>query len=257
MKQKRIIFLLLLIASQLLQACSLSPTTCDELTNGEQCLRILFIGNSYTFYNDLPGTFAELARAGGHQVEVQMVANGGWGFTDHVESADTLAAIQSKEWDYVVLQERSIDPAVPYSRTNFMYPTARVLVQYIRNVGAKPVFFVTWGHKHGEPDMGIPNYVTMQAWIDQGYLAIAQELNVTLAPVGTAWYIAQKDPATPELWQEDGSHPTVAGSYLAANVFYATIFFQGPVGLSYMGGLSKDQASHLQEIASKAVLNTP
>lgn len=77
MKQKRIIFLLLLIASQLLQACSLSPTTCDELTNGEQCLRILFIGNSYTFYNDLPGTFAELARAGGHQVEVQMVANGG------------------------------------------------------------------------------------------------------------------------------------------------------------------------------------
>jgi hypothetical protein len=256
MKHKRLFFLFLFIASQFLQACS-TPKTCDEVTNGEKCLRILFIGNSYTFSNDLPGTFVELARAGGHLVEAQMVANGGWGFSDHMASPDTLTAIQSKEWDYVVLQEQSTIPAAPYSRTNYMYPAARVLVNQIRSAGAKPVFFVTWGHKNGEPDMGIPNYVTMQAWVDQGYLAIAQELNVTLAPVGTAWYIAQKDAATPELWQEDGSHPTLAGTYLAANVFYATIFLQSPVGLSYRGTLPKDVAAHLQAIASKAVLNTP
>lgn len=257
MKRTRSFFLVLFLISQFLLACSSTPKNCDEVTNGEQCLRILFIGNSYTFYNDLPGTFAELARAGGHLVEVQTVATGGWGFTDHVDSADTSSAIQSKQWDYVILQERSVDPAVPYSRTNYMYPAARILVKQVRSTGAKPIFFVTWGHKNGEPDMGIPNYVTMQAWVDQGYLAIAQELNVTLAPVGDAWYIAQKDSVTPELWQEDGSHPTVAGTYLAANVFYATIYLQSPVGLSYLGGLPQDQASHLQEIASKAVLNTP
>lgn len=257
MKLNRIPFILLFLAGQFLQACSSTPKTCDEVTNGEQCLRVLFIGNSYTFYNDLPGTFAELARAGGHLVEVQMVATGGWGFTDHVDSKETLAAIQSKPWDYVVLQERSVDPAVPSSRTYYMYPAARILVKQVRSAGAKPIFFVTWGHKNGEPDMGIPNYVTMQAWVDEGYLAIAQELNVTLAPVGDAWYIAQKDPATPELWQEDGSHPTVAGTYLAANVFYATIYLQSPMGLSYPGGLPQDVAGHLQAIASKKVLNTP
>ncbi|HNK64449.1 MAG TPA: hypothetical protein PLE14_10355, partial [Anaerolineales bacterium] len=89
MRQNHAILVFLFVVAQLLQAC-VSPKTCDEVTNGEQCLRILFIGNSYTFTNDLPGTFAKLAQAGGHLVEVQIAANGGWGLTDHVASADTL-----------------------------------------------------------------------------------------------------------------------------------------------------------------------
>jgi len=256
MRQNHAILVFLFMVAQLLQACA-SPKTCDEVTNGEQCLRILFIGNSYTFTNDLPGTFAKLAQAGGHLVEVQIAANGGWGLTDHIASADTLTALQSQKWDYVIFQERSQNPAVPYSRTNFMYPAARSLVAQARANGARPIFFVTWGYRDGSPDVGLSNYVSMQAAVDQGYLAIAQELNVTLAPVGDAWYNALKSPSPPELWQEDGSHPSEVGTYLAANVFYATIFHESPVGLSYRGILSQEQAREMQEVAAKVVLNIP
>jgi len=256
MKIHRVALVLLIFIGQWLQACA-SPTVCDEVTSGEKCLRILFIGNSYTFTNDMPGIFANLAKAGGHLVEVQVEASGGWGLTDHVASADTLTALQSRKWDYVIIQERSQNPAVPYSRTNFMYPAARSLVAQTRANGARPIFFVTWGYRDGSPDIGLSNYVSMQAAVDQGYLAIAQELNVTLAPVGDAWYNALKASSPPELWQEDGSHPTVIGSYLAANVFYATIFLESPVGLDYRGGLSSEQAGQMQEVAAKVVLNTP
>ncbi|HMZ08827.1 MAG TPA: SGNH/GDSL hydrolase family protein [Anaerolineales bacterium] len=253
MKLKHIAIVLLFLSGLILQACS-APKTCDEITNGQECLRILFIGNSYTFTNDLPGTFAELARSGAHQVEVQMVAEGGWGFDDHMSAFDTITAIKSKEWDYIVLQERSQNPAVPYSRTNDMYPAARALVAQIRAVGAKPIFFVTWGYKNGSPDIELPDYISMQIAVDKGYQAIAQELNVTLAPVGDAWYNALKASPPPELWQEDGSHPSPIGTYLAANVFYATIFNESPVGLSYRGGVSKEEAAQMQKVAALVVL---
>lgn len=168
MKLKHIAIVLLFLSGLILQACS-APKTCDEITNGQECLRILFIGNSYTFTNDLPGTFAELARSGAHQVEVQMVAEGGWGFDDHMFAFDTITAIKSKEWDYIVLQERSQNPAVPYSRTNDMYPAARALVAQIRAVGAKPIFFVTWGYKNGSPDIELLDYISMQIAVDKGY----------------------------------------------------------------------------------------
>src|SRR5437660_883291 len=77
----------------------------------------------------------------------------------------------------------------------------------------------------------MPTYASMQSAIDDGYLAIASDQCAAVAPVGDAWakLVALQVPIT--LWQEDGSHPTEAGTYLAACVFYATVFRQSPVGL--------------------------
>lgn len=221
------------------------------------CTKVLFIGNSYMYVNDLPATFEKLAQAGGHKVETASSAEGGWTFFDHNNSSNTHNLIESGNWDYVVLQEQSQIPASEQARVQGMYPAARDLVRKIKATGATPVFFVTWAHRDGWPDNGLNSYEAMQKQIDFGYAQIAQELNVSLAPVGDAWLVATRQDPQLSLWQEDGSRPSEAGTYLAANVFYALIFNESPEGLSYRASLSKEVAEKLQSFAANTVLSIP
>lgn len=219
------------------------------------CQRVLFVGNSYTSVNDLPAVFRELARSGGHRVETGTVAPGGATLAQHAASADTLATIAGSRWQYVVLQEQSQIPSVEGARQQGMYPAARALVAAARAAGAEPVFFETWAYRGGWPENGL-DYRAMQVQIDAGYGAIAAELGVLVAPVGGAWLnLRQADPAL-DLWQDDGSHPDTAGTYLAACVFYATIFGLSPEGAGYVDGLPPGVARTLQHMAATVVGTT-
>jgi hypothetical protein len=233
------------------------PSLACEVGGNASCTRVLFVGNSYTFVNDLPGMFVQLAWSGGHAVQTGMSAPGGWRLADHVGSADTLEKIKSAQWDYVVLQEQSEIPASEQARTAQMYPAARQLVSQIRKSNATPIFFLTWAHRDGWPENGLNSYADMQLQINYGYLGIAQELDVPIAPVGVAWSTIHSENPQLDLWQQDGSHPTEQGTYLAACVFYAVIFRQSPEGLKYHAGLSNEIAESLQTVAASTVLNGP
>jgi hypothetical protein len=247
----------LLLAILIFAVCSCSfAANCSE-DQDTSFTRVLFIGNSYTFVNDLPNTFAKLARSGGHKVEVGMSAQGGWTLSDHVGSTETLNLLNSAKWNFVVLQEQSQIPAIAQVRNQEMYPAARELIQKIKAVGATPIFFVTWAHRDGMPENGMTNYESMQSQINCGYMGIAQELNVPVAPVGSAWLTAVKEHPELNLWQGDSSHPTEQGTYLAACVFYAVILHESPIGLTYRSGLSKENTKIIQTIASDEVLNIP
>ena len=242
----------------LLTAVGCSPTiNCENPQDAASCVRILFIGNSFTFENDLPGMFTKLAKSGGHTVVTGMAAQGGWTLADHVNSSATLTQISGSTWDYVVLQEQSEIPAFEQSREVTMYPAARTLVRQIAAVGARPIFFMTWAHQDGLPEYNLQDYQSMQFQIDIGYMGIAQELSARVAPVGYAWLLAKGQNPQLDLWQSDGSHPSVQGTYLAACVFYAVIFRQSPEGLSYQAGLAKDSANYIQKISGSTVLDDP
>jgi hypothetical protein len=238
-------------------AAAAGPIDCSGLSDHAACTRVLFIGNSYTMVNDLPTVFARLAVSGGHRVEVGMAAVGGATFAQQVASADTLAKLAGSKWTFVVLQEQSQIPSAARSRAFEMYPSARSLVQRVRNAGATPVFFVTWGHRDGWPENGLADYASMQAQLDAGYRGIADELRVAAAPVGDAWAALRASEPSLVLWQDDGSHPTMAGTYLAAAVFYASLFHASPVGLNYSADLSGDTARAIQSAAASEVLNNP
>jgi hypothetical protein len=182
-----------------------------------------------------------------------MAAQGGWTLADHVQSPKTLDVLNSAKWDFVVLQEQSQIPSIEQSRTQTMYPAARELVREIRELGSTPIFFDTWGHREGWSENGMKTYQSMQAQIDTGYAGIALELNVPVAPVGSAWFYAVTGHPELSLWQEDGSHPSEQGTYLAACVFYAFIFHEDPAGLTYHAGLSNETANALQALASGTV----
>jgi hypothetical protein len=214
---------------------------------------VLFIGNSYTSVNDLPATFARLSAALGRTVVTAMIAPGGARLADHLASGEVIARIRDGRWNWVVLQEQSVIPAVEQARRDQMYPAARLLVQEIRRAGARPVFFATWARQAGWPDGDLPDYASMQAQVSDAYRAIGEELNVRVAPVGEGWAsIVAEQPQVP-MWQADGSHPTPQGTFLAANVLVATIFHALPTGPGVRGDVPEVQATRLQQAAANAL----
>ena len=224
---------------------------------GTTCTRVLFIGDSYTYVNDLPTTFANLAGSGGYRVDTATLATGGETLAGHVVDSTTATTIASEPWDSIVLQDQSENPAVSAGRQSEMDPAITQLATMIRSDRAEPLLFLTWAHQSGWPEAGLPTYTSMQAAVDQAYLGIAARLALPIAPVGDAWQTALAAHATPELWQSDGVHPTTAGTFLAACVFYASIFHHSPVGLSYDDGLPAADATMLQKIAASTVLTDP
>jgi len=222
---------------------------------GVRCARVLFLGNSYTSVNDLPDTLARLAWSGGHRMVKAAQAPGGWALLDHQSSPDTARLLASARWDYVVVQEQSEIPSVESFRQSEMYPAVRRLVTMIRSAGAAPLLFVTWAHRAGWPQNGMPDYVSMQAAIDDGYRAIAAELHVAMVPVGPAWLQVVAQGSSPGLWQDDGSHPTGKGTYLAACVFYAAIFGESPAGLGWHPWISNGDAYQVQRTSAATVLD--
>jgi hypothetical protein len=254
---KRILrrFLPLLLCPTFLIGCSAKPRCSDHPS--ERCTRILFIGNSYTYVNDLPGMFADLAGSGNHPVETRTLAAGGWSLSDHVNDKNTLPAIQSEKWDYVVLQEQSEIPALEQARQAGMYPSARTLIRMIEENGARPMLFMTWAHRDGDPASGFADYDSMQNQIVSGYLSLAREQGIPAVPAGYAWWQIRKQYPDIALWQADGSHPDKNGTYLAACVFYAAIFRENPEGLTYTAKIPSATAQKLQSAAAHVVLDNP
>ena len=227
------------------------------LAKEQKPVRILFIGNSYSFFNDLPNMLMEVAKTKDIRLDVATAAYGGWTLQQHAHSKQTLNILNKMKWDYVVLQEQSVIPSIRGTREKKMYPAARKLVQIIRRNGAKPVFFMTWGRRHGLREQGFDSYSAMQRQITQGYETIARELKVRIAPVGIAWKKARMDAPLLDFWIEDGSHPNKEGSYLAACVFYATIFQDSPEGTGDLYNIGKTKAEYLQKVAAETVLTNP
>jgi hypothetical protein len=221
---------------------------------GASCTRIFFIGNSYTYVNDLPTMFADLAWSGGHRVETGVQAHGGWTLADHNGTSVTEDALASSKWDLVVIQEQSEIPSDKGLREFYMYPAAQDLVAKARNAGAQPIFFLTWAHRDGWPAYRMNDHAGMQTSIDEGYLFIAGQQHAEVAAVGFAWRSLVDRELNPGLWQDDGSHPTVKGTYLAACVFYASIYLKSPAGLKYHADLSDADAAEAQQAAASTVL---
>jgi lysophospholipase L1-like esterase len=221
-------------------------TSCGAASSS--CTSVLFVGNSYTSTNDLPGTFARLSRAAGRNVTVAMVAPGGQTLAGHAADDGTRTAISSGRWTYVVLQEQSEVPAASKAARKAMADAAKTLATLAANAKAKPILFETWAHRDGWPEQGLDGS-QMQDAIDAAYGSLASALRVPVAPVGAAWQEARTQRPDIALWQPDGSHPTAAGTYLAAAVLYVTIFGRQPVVVRDTSGLDGDTAIFLRSVA--------
>jgi hypothetical protein len=189
--------------------------------------RALFIGNSYTYFNDLPAVVADLAMAANQprRFEPFVVLVGGATLEAHLARRDALDRIQAGGWDVIVLQEQSTRPiAEPQS----MWRDVSAFAGAASRVGAKLVLYETWA-REAAPET--------QDSLTRVYHKAASNVNATVAHVGEAWraFRDQEGPIAAgshsALFQPDGSHPTTVGTYLAAAVMYATLYGTSPAGL--------------------------
>lgn len=188
----------------------------------QQIIRVLFIGNSYTYVNDLPWLTQQLAQSAKETrtLETEMVVVAGATLKTHWKGGKALRLLKAKRWNYVVLQEQS---TLPITNPKEMYKYASLFDAKIKRVNSQTVFYLTWA-KQNQPE-------TQQILTDS-YMTIAKELKAKVAPVGIAWQKVQQANPKLNLYNPDQSHPSPIGSYVAACVFYTTILQMSPVGLS-------------------------
>src|SRR5947209_16486387 len=144
-------------------------------------LHVLFIGNSFTARNDLPGLVERLAAARGRRLEHRLISAGGASLRTHWNAGVALQAIQGGQYDHVVLQEQS---TLPIKNARRMHENVRLFDDVIRAAGAKTVLYVTWARRSAPESQQV---------ITDAYAEIGRELGATVAPVGPAWQRCLRD----------------------------------------------------------------
>ena len=229
-----------------------------------QVTQLLFIGNSYTGVNNLPQLFSDLSLSLGDSVFVDTYNPGGYTFEMHVVDANTIAKINSRSWDFVVLQEQSQRPSFPPAQVaQDVYPYARQLDSLIllNNPCTETVFYMTWGRKYG--DQGncafwppVCTFLGMQEELRNSYVQMANDNAALVAPVGRAWQSSWTQDSSINLWSSDNSHPSIEGSYLAACVFYETILRKSCVNAPFISSVTNPNALFLQQVAHQIVTDS-
>ncbi|WP_353103364.1 DUF4886 domain-containing protein [Myroides odoratus] len=219
---------------------------------------VYFIGNSYTHYNDLPLLTQKVAQSTGDVLSYEQTTPGGASFQDHLYNEAVTAKINSRAWDYVVLQDQSQRPALDDSYT---FPYAAVLNDRIKNSSpcAKTLFYMTWGYKTGDQrncNAGLTYMCTYEGMDDKiydSYMRLALENQAHVSPVGRVWRKIRQQYPTYELYNRDNSHPSPLGSMVAAYTFYTVIFRKDPTLTTFNGSLTAEQARNIKRLVKEIV----
>lgn len=195
-------------------------------------MNILFIGNSYTYYNDMPSLFEQLAISNQKSVKVHSVTDGGRKLLAYMDATDEftvkLDTLLSKHtFDVCFIQEQSLLPIVDYDK--FIYGLDCV-VNKLKNKANQILLYATWGRKNGSKQLEEHNWTTesMANLLSDAYQKAAKLYAARVSPVGNNFlYVTQKYPEI-NLYHEDCSHPSYQGSCFAALTHYHTVFGEFP-----------------------------
>ena len=218
MELRRITECVVVTAALAVTACLGTTAPADPTATGDGT-RILFVGNSLTYVNDVPGILQALAdSAGGERLAVASRALPNYALIDHWTDGAVQRDIAQGAWAWVVMQQ-GWTPAGVYRDT--LRLAVRNFGGEIAKIGAKAALYQTWPPSNRRGDF---------AGTIESYELAAADVGGVVFPVARAWLAAwERDPSI-QLYS-DGLHASPEGSYLAALVMYARIFERSPVGL--------------------------
>jgi hypothetical protein len=234
--------------------------------SAQDTLRVLFLGNSYTSYNNLPQLVQSLSSSAGKTLIIDSNMPGGMTVSGHINDATSFSKISQGNWDYVIIQEQSQIPTIDFYRYNDMYPAMsdlKVLVEQF-NPCTRIITYMTWGRRFGgmqcDPSNTYcsPNFADfnhMQDSLTSAYLEISELLDFQCAPAGVVWQNIIND-TTLVLHSTDNSHPNLDGSYVAACAIFSSIWKQGASGLGYTAGLAAPLAQYYQSASDQTVFSS-
>ena len=232
--------------------------------------RVLFLGNSYTYYNLYPAMLKEIAWREGHELDCSIYIHGGYTMKQHSADHVSREVVERGGYDYAFLQDQSLAALrIGTSADKNVVGEMGKMVAKVKehSPNAQCVIELTWGRRDGNNSVkgkkfedlvnGYPQFFTsynaMQPVITKNVTAMAQKLGTKLSPVGIAWEIVRAERPDIELYTKDGSHPSYAGSYLAAAVGYLTLFNE-PFKADTPIRLNADVARYLRSVAERVVL---
>lgn len=204
--------------------------------------RVLFVGNSFVSRNDLPSLVRILAEAAGHRFEHDAIVAGGASLRRHLNSGAIVRALQQARWNQVVLQEQSTLPVKNPAR---FHENVRAVHALINSANVRTVLYLTWARRSA-PET--------QSQLTAAVQAIGAETGAAVAPVGRVWQAVLREHPEIALHAADGSHPALAGSWLAACVIYRTLFLDLdlPASVPTPTGLRPEVAAVLAAAAFRA-----
>ena len=231
-------------------------------------IKVLFIGNSYTYYNWSSYMLKEIAWKEGLEVEVALSAHSGFTIERHLDHAVTTSFVNAGGYDYAIVQEYNDRMAVvgadlakgSLGSDALKYVTN--MKTMISNIKAKspsvvPLIETSWGTKNGVGSLIKTNwtdYVTMQGYVTEGTKHVATQASVDCTLLGEAWKKVRSERPSLEMYHTDLHHPSYAGSYLKACVNYLTLsgkkFGSDPCDCL----LDAETAAYLRGVAESVVL---
>lgn len=220
--------------------------------------KVLFIGNSLTYYNDQPHLFWYMANSVGKKLYIDQATIPGAHLLDHLGSDFTKEKITSQKWDVVILQE-AID-GIAFSENHatiedYLQEMKTLILE--NNSQTKIAYFLPWSLKRGyQQGYQSYNYETFQKMLRDGTVAVSKQMDFMVAPIGWAWYKVIQEQPEIQLFDLDGSHPSFIGSYLGACVYYMMIFQESVVDNPFSVLINKVHANYLQDIATKTVMDS-
>ena len=241
-----------------LSACS-DPS--DEEKTTHKVNKILFVGNSFTYYNDIPELVAQIAAGANVTVTTQSVTQGSCTFTKWADATDPegakLAAALGAHSDYdaVVLQEHSTRPLTNY---NAFLQGAKSLADEIAQTqkNCKIYLYSTWGYADAAETRGM-TITQMEAQLRSAYQNAAKAIGAKVSPVGAAFSEVYLHHSSINLYYEaDNKHPSYEGSFLSACVHVATILGVDPRKSTFNGTLDETTATLLKSVAYTIVFQS-
>jgi len=231
-----------LVSALILAAHGALADDAPRITRIDPPKRMLFLGNSFTYFNaGVPHHVRELAAS------ADPAHNDAYYYAMATLSGATLRQldsmmpiIKSEKFDIVVLQGQSLEPIASKEDSEKFRAAVRAFDRAIRDSGAKTVLYMTWAFG-SKPDIATP--------LARAYVAAGNEVGALVVPVGLAFEASRRDHPAIDLYYVDQKHPSLAGTYLAACVFYAALYGRSPEGNEYLGGLSAGAAHDLQRTA--------
>ncbi len=202
-------------------------------------MNVLFIGNSYTYFNDMDKLFESICRENGHCVNAFRVTKGGRKMISYLDPEDPLtqqldSILRERHYNVCFLQEQSLLPARDYD--TFKAGMTHVK-RMVGNQADRFILYATWARKAGSPDLDARGWscAQMAQALQDAYSKASADLNMTVSPVGEIfWKVICSHPEV-ELYDPDMTHPSYPGSCLAALTHYHTLFGHFPEHTETLG----------------------
>lgn len=216
-------------------------------------MKVLFIGNSYTYVNDLPKMVSEAAESVGVSIEVTSNVKGGGLLWERLDEENEMylhlnELYENENFDIIVLQEQSFLPAK--AKADFLTSVSGLRKYFSK--GEDFLFYQTWAYKDGTPKLegtGI-SYNEMWERLRDAYHEAAEMSDGIVCPVGDAFAYAKENFPSLELYNPDGSHLIPIGTYLAACMFCSVLTGISPLSVATPSGIDEVEAKLVREIAN-------